>query len=149
MKKPQNEMRCVFLSISRNEALARSVVTGFMMLLDPTADELADVRCAVSEAVTNCIVHAYRGSVGNITMTLRAFDDRTLKITVTDHGCGIENVDEARMPLFTTAPDEDRCGMGFSIMESFSDKLSVTSAKGKGTKITMTRKLSPEKDSPT
>ena len=149
MKRPQNEIKCVFPSDSRNEAVARGVVTGFLMTLDPTAEELADIRCAVSEAVTNSIVHAYRGTAGDITMILRVYDGRVVKITVSDRGCGIEDVEQARRPLFTTAPDEDRCGMGFSIMESFSDKLSVVSAKGKGTKITMTRKLSPEKSSPT
>ena len=142
MKKVLNEIRCVFPSVSKNEALARSIVTGFMLPLDPKADELADVRCAVSEAVTNCIVHAYRGTVGDITMTLRVYEGRRMKITVADGGCGIDDVAEARRPLFTTAPDEDRCGMGFSIMESFSDKLVVISQKGRGTRVTMTKNLS-------
>lgn len=142
MKKVLNEIRCVFPSLSKNEALARSIVTGFMLPLDPKADELADVRCAVSEAVTNCIVHAYRGAVGDITLTLKVYEGRKMKITVADSGCGIENIAEARRPLFTTAPDEDRCGMGFSIMESFSDKLVVISQKGRGTKVTMTKNLS-------
>ena len=142
MKKVLNEIRCVFPSLSKNEALARSIITGFMLPLDPKADELADVRCAVSEAVTNCIVHAYRGAVGDITLTLKVYEGRKMKITVDDSGCGIENIAEARRPLFTTAPDEDRCGMGFSIMESFSDKLVVISQKGRGTKVTMTKNLS-------
>lgn len=142
MKKVLNEIRCVFPSISKNEALARSIVTGFMLPLDPKADELADVRCAVSEAVTNCIVHAYRGTIGDVTMTLKVYDGRKMKITVADSGCGIVDVAEARRPLFTTAPDEDRCGMGFSIMESFSDKLVVVSQKGRGTKVTMIKNLS-------
>ena len=142
MKKVLNEIRCVFPSLSKNEALARSIITGFMLPLDPKADELADVRCAVSEAVTNCIVHAYRGAVGDITLTLKVYEGRKMKITVADSGCGIENIAEARRPLFTTAPDEDRCGMGFSIMESFSDKLVVISQKGRGTKVTMTKNLS-------
>ena len=142
MKKVLNEIRCVFPSLSKNEALARSIVTGFMLPLDPKADELADVRCAVSEAVTNCIVHAYRGAVGDITLTLKVYEGRKMKITVADSGCGIENIAEARRPLFTTAPDEDRCGMGFSIMESFSDKLVVISQKERGTKVTMTKNLS-------
>lgn len=142
MKKAVNEIRCVFPSLSKNEALARSIVTGFMLPLDPKADELADVRCAVSEAVTNCIVHAYRGTVGDVTLTLKVYEGRKMKITVADSGCGIENIAEARRPLFTTAPDEDRCGMGFSIMESFSDKLVVISQKGRGTKVTMTKNLS-------
>jgi len=142
MKKALNEIRCIFPALSKNEALARSIVTGFMLPLDPKADELADVRCAVSEAVTNCIVHAYRGTSGDVTLTLKAYERRKLKITVADSGCGIDDIIEARRPLFTTAPDEDRCGMGFSIMESFSDKLVVFSQKGRGTRVTMTKYLS-------
>ena len=142
-KKAINEIRCTFLSRSENEALARSIISGFLLPLDPTVDELADIRCAISEAVTNCIVHGYRGTTGTIILGAKSFEDRTVRITVTDRGCGIEDIAKARTPLFTTCPDEDRCGMGFSIMESFSDKLSVTSAPGKGTKITLTRKLSP------
>jgi len=143
MKKPQNEIKCTFLSLSQNESLARSIVTGFILPLDPSVDELADLRCAVSEAVTNCIVHAYRDTAGLITMTLRCYPDRTVRMIVSDRGCGIEDVEQARRPLFTTAPDEDRCGMGFSIMESFSDALSVISEVGHGTKVTLTKKLSP------
>lgn len=112
------------LSKSENEALARSIISGFMLPLDPDVEELADIRCAVSEAVTNCIVHATAAPQGSSTLTAKYYDDRTLKITVSDRGCGIEDVEKARTPLFTTCPDEDRCGMGFSIMESFSDKLS-------------------------
>lgn len=144
MKKQLNEVKCSFLSLSQNESLSRSIVTGFMLPFDPTADELADVRCAVSEAVTNCIVHAYRDSVGVITMTMKADENRKLRITISDRGCGIEDVAMARKPLFTTAPDEDRCGMGFPIMESFSDSLSVSSAPGRGTKVTMTKTLSSQ-----
>lgn len=143
MKKIINEVKCSFLSYSQNESLARSIVTGFMLPIDPDVDELADIRCAVSEAVTNCIVHAYRGTVGTVSLIVRFYSDRTLKITVSDKGCGIEDVERAKKPLYTTAPDEDRCGMGFSIMESFSDKLSVVSKIGSGTKITITRRLSP------
>ena len=137
-----NEIKCTFLSKSENEALARSIISGFMLPLDPDVEELADIRCAVSEAVTNCIVHAYRGGMGIITLCAKYFDDRTLKIIISDRGCGIEDVAKARTPLFTTCPDEDRCGMGFSIMESFSDKLLVTSKPGQGTKVTLIRKLS-------
>ena len=141
-KQPINEIRCTFLSRSENEALARSIISGFLLPLDPTVDELADIRCAISEAVTNCIVHGYRGTSGMIVLAAKSFDDRSVRITVIDHGCGIEDVAQARTPLFTTHPDEDRCGMGFSIMESFSDKLSVVSKKGNGTRVTLTRKLS-------
>ena len=140
-KKATNEIRCTFLSKSENEALARSIISGFLLPLDPTVDELADIRCAISEAVTNCIVHGYRGPEGMIIIGAKSFDDRSVRITVIDRGCGIEDVAKARTPLFTTCPDEDRCGMGFSIMESFSDKMSVSSAPGKGTRITLTRKL--------
>lgn len=147
-KKALNEIRCTFLSRSENEALARSIISGFLLPLDPTVDELADIRCAISEAVTNCIVHGYRGTTGMIVLAAKSFDDRSVRITVIDRGCGIEDVAQARTPLFTTHPDEDRCGMGFSIMESFSDKITVTSAPGKGTRITLTRKLaSPLKGS--
>lgn len=141
-KRAVNEIKCVFLSRSENESLARSIISGFMLPLDPDVEELADLRCAVSEAVTNCIVHAYRGGIGQITLTAKYYSDRTLRITVADHGCGIADVKKARLPLYTTCPDEDRCGMGFSIMESFCDKLTVTSAQGKGTKVTLQRKLS-------
>lgn len=142
MKKLTNEIKCTFLSKSENEALARSIISGFLLPLDPDVEELADIRCAVSEAVTNCIVHAYREKVGTITLIARCYEDKTLRIIVADKGCGIEDVAKARAPLFTTCPDEDRCGMGFSIMESFSDRLSVYSKPRKGTRVTLTRKLS-------
>ena len=141
MKKPINEIKCTFLSKSENEALARSIISGFLLPLDPDVEELADIRCAVSEAVTNCIVHAYRGTIGMVTLIARCYEDKTIRITIADKGCGIEDVAKARTPLYTTCPDEDRCGMGFSIMESFSDKLTVASAPGKGTRVTLTRKL--------
>ena len=137
-----NEIKCSFLSLSQNESLARGIISSFLLPLDPDIEELADLRCAVSEAVTNCIVHAYARTVGTITLSARAYSDRTVKISVADKGCGIDDVAKARQPLYTTLPDEDRCGMGFSIMESFSDRLTVTSRTGKGTKVTMTRRLS-------
>ena len=136
-------MKIVFDSDSRNESFARYAVTAFIARLDPDVSELADIRTAVSEAVTNCIVHAYKKNVGKITLTLRICENRVFKMTVADKGCGIADVKEARKPLFTTLPDEDRCGMGFSIMESFSDKLEVKSKLGKGTRVTLTKKLSP------
>ena len=140
-KTPVNESKCTFLSKSENEALARSIISGFMLPLDPDVEELADIRCAVSEAVTNCIVHAYRGGSGMITLCAKYFDDRTLKITIADRGCGIEDVAKARTPLFTTCPDEDRCGMGFSIMETFMDTLRVSARPGRGTTVTMSKRL--------
>ncbi len=144
--KQLNEIKCTFLSLSQNEGLARSVVSGFLLPLDPDVEELADLRCAVSEAVTNCIVHAYRREVGKISLTLRIYENRVLKMIISDKGCGIPDVTEARKPLFTTLPDEDRCGMGFSIMESFSDKLEVKSKIGKGTRVTLTKRLSSSDD---
>ena len=137
-----NEIKCTFLSLSQNEGLARSIVSGFLLPLDPDVEELADLRCAVSEAVTNCIVHAYKKGTGKITLILKSFEDRTFKMTIIDKGCGIPDVALARKPLYTTLPGEDRCGMGLSIMESFSDKLDIKSAVGKGTRITLTKKLS-------
>ena len=141
-KKPVNELKCTFLSTSQNEALARNIVSGFILPLDPDIDELADIRCAVSEAVTNCVVHAYRYKTGYITVSAKYYGGRTLRLTISDKGCGIPDVKKARTPLFTTAPDEDRCGMGFSIMESFADKLLVSSKVGAGTKVTFIKKLS-------
>ena len=140
--KQTNEIKCTFLSLSQNEALARSVVSGFLLPLDPDVEELADLRCAVSEAVTNCIVHAYKKEIGKISLTLKAYDNGTLKMIISDSGCGIPDVGLARQPMFTTLAGEDRCGMGFCIMESFSDKLYVRSKLGKGTRVTLIKKLS-------
>ena len=127
--KYDNYIKLEFPSLSCNEALARSVVGAFAAQLDPTMDELGDIKTAVSEAVTNCVVHAYPESIGSI-----------LEITVRDWGRGIEDVDRARTPLFTTGGD-DRSGMGFTIMESFMEKLTVRSRPGDGTTVTMTRML--------
>ena len=102
-KKPVNELKCTFLSTSQNEALARNIVSGFILPLDPDIDELADIRCAVSEAVTNCVVHAYRYKTGYITVSANYYGDRTLRLTISDKGCGIPDVKKARTPLFTTA----------------------------------------------
>lgn len=144
MKKTiKNEIHCTFLSRSENEALARSIISGFLLPLDPDVEELADIRCAVSEAVTNCIVHAYRDAVGKVVLDAKCYDDRTVKITIADRGVGIPDVKKAMEPLYTTCPDEDRCGMGFSIMASFSDKISVSSKPKLGTRVTLIRKLSP------
>ena len=137
-----NYMILEFPSRSTNEAFARSAVSCFAAQMDPTLEEIGDIRTAVSEAVTNCIVHAYRDTIGKISLDAKCYDDRTVKITVTDHGVGIPDVKKAMEPLYTTCPDEDRCGMGFSIMQSFSDKISVLSKPQKGTKIVLTRKLS-------
>ena len=117
--------------------LARAAVAAFCSQLDPLAVELADVKCAVSEAVTNCIVHAYKNTDGWIYITVALLEGRVAKIEIKDKGCGIEDVKQARMPLFTTDAESERSGMGFTVMESFTDRVSVTSKTGVGTKITL------------
>ncbi len=136
MKKPINEMKMTFPSRSANEGFARSAVASFLSQLDPAVDELADVRTAVSEAVTNCIVHAYRDTIGMITIQMRLFADGRVVIKIRDRGCGIADVEQAMEPLFTTGGD-DRSGLGFSVMESFTDRLRVSSKAGRGTVVTM------------
>lgn len=136
MKKPINEMKLTFPSRSANEGFARSAVASFLSQLDPAVDELADVRTAVSEAVTNCIVHAYRDTIGMITIQMRLFADGRVVIKIRDRGCGIADVEQAMEPLFTTGGD-DRSGLGFSVMESFTDRLRVSSKAGRGTVVTM------------
>ncbi len=134
--KPINEMKVTFPSRSANEGFARAVVASFLSQLDPAVDELSDLRTAVSEAVTNCIVHAYRDSIGDITVQMRLYENGRAVVKVRDRGCGIENVEQAMEPLFTTGGD-DRSGLGFSVMESFTDRLKVSSRKGKGTVVTL------------
>ena len=143
MKKSRvlNELKAEFPSLSENEALARLLVSGFISQLNPMVDELSDVKTAVSEAVTNCIVHAYRNTVGKVRMLVRIYDGSEVYIRITDTGCGIENLDKAMEPLFTSSPDEDRAGLGFTVMESFMDTLSVRSTIGKGKTVTMRKKL--------
>lgn len=141
-KRVINKLNVRFPSESSNESLARIIITGFMMPYDPTVEEIADVKTAVSEAVTNCIVHAYRHGHGEIEMKATYTDDRRITVTVKDKGCGIEDLELARQPLYTTDKENERSGMGFSIMESFSDSLTVTSKPQKGTKVTFTKTLS-------
>ena len=136
MKTPLNEMKLTFPSRSANEAFARSAVASFLSQLDPAVDELADLRTAVSEAVTNCIVHAYPDFIGSITIQMRLYADGRTVIKIRDRGCGIPDVPQAMEPLFTTGGD-DRSGLGFSVMESFTDRLRVTSRAGRGTTVTM------------
>ena len=126
-----NEMKLVFPSDSRNESYARYAVTAFVAQLDPTTEELADIRTAVSEAVTNGIIHGSRGTRGNIQVEATLYEDRTVRIRVKDKGCGIEDIEKARQPLFTTDQCGERGGMGFTIMESFSDRLTVRSRPGR------------------
>ena len=136
-----NSVSLKFLSKSANEGFARSAAAAFAAQLDPTLDELGDIKTAVSEAVTNCIVHAYPDTLGTITMRMRIFDDNSLEITIKDTGVGIPDIAKALTPLFTTGGD-DRSGMGFTIMDSFMDKLRVKSSEGRGTTVTMHRKIS-------
>ena len=138
--KPENEMRLRIPAFPQNEGAARAVVGAFVARLDPTVEELADLRCAVSEAVTNCIVHAYPEKLGNITLRCRILKDNVLDIVVKDRGIGIPDVAQARKPSFTTGGNE-RSGMGFTIMESFMTNLEIQSKPGKGTTVHMRRKL--------
>ena len=135
-----NYMILEFPSKSTNEAFARSAVACFAAQMDPTLEELGDIRTAVSEAVTNCIVHAYPEELGNITLRCRILKDNTLDIVIKDKGVGISDLDQARRPAFTTG-GADRSGMGFTIMESFMTSFEVTSQPGKGTSVHMRRKI--------
>ena len=139
-----NYMILEFPSKSCNEAFARSAVACFASQMDPTLEELGDIRTAVSEAVTNCIVHAYPNEYGIITMRCRILKENILDIVIKDKGIGIDNLDEARRPMFTTG-GTDRSGMGFTIMESFMTSFEVTSQKNKGTTVHMRRKLQRRK----
>ena len=134
--KPINEARISFVSRSVNEGFARATVAAFVSRLDPTVDELADIRTAVSEAVTNCIVHAYPDSLGTIILTVQLYENGRVVIRIRDRGCGIADVQQAMEPLFTTG-GEERSGLGFSVMQSFSDSLRVRSKVGKGTTVTL------------
>ena len=138
--KYDNQVTLEFPSISRNEAFARGAAAVFAAQLDPTLDELGDIKTAVSEAVTNCIVHAYPDSIGTVTMRLRTLEGGILEIMVRDRGCGIEDIERARTPMYTTGGD-GRSGMGFTIMESFMTQMRVTSAPGKGTTVYLRRKI--------
>ena len=136
----ENHMTLEFPSKYCNEAFARSAVACFAAQMDPTLEELGDIRTAVSEAVTNCIVHAYPDDLGLITVRCRILKDHTLDIVIKDKGKGIPNIEEARRPMYTTG-GTDRSGMGFTIMESFMTTLTVSSVPGKGTTVHMRRKL--------
>ena len=138
--KIENQVTLDFPSRSANEGFARTAAACFAAQLDPTLEEINDIKTAVSEAVTNAIVHAYPDTLGRVSVKLRIREDHSLEIVVTDWGVGIADVDQARTPLFTTG-SEERSGMGFTIMESFMDTLRVRSAPGKGTTVTMARKI--------
>ena len=138
--KGENYMHLEFPSRSANEAFARSAVASFAAQLDPTLDELGDIKTAVSEAVTNCIVHAYPEKLGNITLRCRILKDNVLDIVIKDKGIGIADVEQAKRPAFTTGGTE-RSGMGFTIMESFMTSLEISSSPGKGTTVHMRRRI--------
>ena len=141
MQRIENYVTLEFLSRSSNEGFARVAAAGFAAQLDPTLDELGDIKTAVSEAVTNAIVHGYPDQLGRIAVKLKLLVNNTLEITVRDWGAGIDDVQKARQPMFTTG-GEERSGMGFTIMESFMDKLVVKSAPGRGTTVTMRKRIS-------
>lgn len=136
----QNEMKVEFLSKSQNEAFARVVVAAFASQLDPTIEELADVKTAVSEAVTNAIIHGYENTIGTVVIKC-SIKGRKLTVEVIDYGKGIENVELARQPLYTSRPELERSGMGFTVMESFMDTLEVESKLGEGTRVIMTKEF--------
>ena len=139
-RRPENYVTLEFLSRSSNEGFARLAAAAFAAQLDPTLDELGDIKTAVSEAVTNAIVHAYPNQLGKIVMKLRLLENQTLELVIRDWGFGREGGERARQPLFTTG-GEERSGMGFTIMESFMNQLAVKSAPGKGTTVTMRKRI--------
>ena len=139
--KVKNTMKLVLPSMSVNEGMARATVAAFISQLDPTSSEIADIKCAISEAVTNCIVHAYRDTIGQIYINVKLYSDSTARIEIRDRGIGIENVRLAREPLYTTDAESERSGMGFTVMESFCDKVSVRSKVGRGTTVVLVKKI--------
>lgn len=139
--KAKNLVKLSFYSRSVNEGFARGALASFLAQADPTVPELADVKTAVSEAVTNCIVHAYPGGVGLVHMSVALYDGGKIKITITDKGVGIADVEKAMQPMFTTGNPEERAGLGFAVMQSFMDKVKVTSKPGQGTRVVMTKTL--------
>ena len=141
----ENEMELQFISKSTNEAFARITVAAFASQLDPTIEELADIKTAVSEAVTNCIIHAYDNKQGIIKINAKLHENEII-INISDNGKGIENIDVAKEPLYTTKPNLERSGMGFTIMESFMDSLNIDSIVGLGTKFTLSKTIKREKD---
>lgn len=137
----RNEMSIKLPALSVNEGLARAAVAAFCAQADPSATELADIKCAVSEAVTNCIVHAYREQMGEVRIRVRLFEEGVIHIEIRDRGCGIADVKQARQPLYTTDREGERSGMGFTVMESFCDGVRVTSTLGRGTAVTLIKRI--------
>ncbi|MBQ1259364.1 MAG: anti-sigma F factor [Clostridia bacterium] len=140
-----NELKMSVYSLSVNEAASRAMTGAFCAQINPTATEIADIKCALSEAVTNCIVHGYKGGIGNIYITVTIYENKLVKITVKDKGVGIPDVKCAMQPLYTTDKSGERSGMGFCVMESFMDKIKVSSAEGRGTTVTMFKQITGEK----
>lgn len=141
-----NKIYLRFPSVSINEAFARSVIATFLLPLDPTIQELADIKTAVSEAVTNCIIHGYKEKQGDIVLEAKLHDDGLIEIIIEDEGVGIEDLSLALSPMYTSAPHLERSGMGFTIMEQFMDFLEVKSEVGKGTKVKMLKRLEPHRN---
>lgn len=140
--KAENTTKVQFESLSVNESYARGVAAAFLARYDPTVPQLADIKTAVSEAVTNCIVHAYPDRIGTVVLSIAVYPGREVHITVTDKGVGIQDIPQAMEPLFTTGNPEERSGLGFAVMQSFMDKVKVTSKPGKGTKVLLVKHLS-------
>lgn len=147
MKRIINEMKLRLRAESANEAVARACISAFVADADPTVEELCDIRCAVSEAVTNSVVHAYRDAPEShssyIYISARLYDNREVSVEIADTGCGIEDIERARTPMFTTGEPGERCGMGFLVMENFTDFMSVKSRPGKGTTVLLRKILKP------
>ncbi len=136
-----NKMKLVFPGYSENERFSRAAVSSFISQLDPLIDELSDIKTAVSEGVTNAIVHAYPDTIGEVQLDVKIVEDRKVIIKIKDKGCGIEDIEKAMEPMFTTSPDEERAGLGFAVMQSFMDNVHIRSRVGKGTILTLEKTL--------
>ncbi|MEG1779077.1 MAG: anti-sigma F factor [Oscillospiraceae bacterium] len=141
-----NAMQTVFESRSINEAYARTAVVAFVSSVDPTVEEVSDIKTAVSEAVTNCIVHGYSEEIGKVYITVKIMEDNSVIIQIRDKGCGIADIKQAREPLFTTCASGERAGLGFAVMETFMDKVQVRSKVGKGTTVVLQKKICSKQD---
>lgn len=139
--KPTNEMKLTFESRSQNESFARVAVAAFIAQLDPTVEEISDIKTAVSEAVTNCVVHGYKDCIGKIYITAKIYPDNRVRIIIRDAGCGIPDIERAMEPLYTTCDTGERAGMGFAVMEAFTDRLQVRSTSGKGTSVYLEKRI--------
>jgi stage II sporulation protein AB (anti-sigma F factor) len=139
--KPKNEMKIELYSRSVNESFARVAVAAFVTQLDPTVDEITDIKTAVSEAVTNCIVHAYNRTISIIYISVKIYENNRVVIAIRDRGCGIENIEKAMEPLYTSCTTDERAGLGFTVMQSFMDKIRVKSRFGFGTTVVMEKRI--------